>query len=149
MAIPAAKILAKWIVNAGLGISPPNPANPNLLWQTTYSRLPDDLPDARIACFSNGKVREPRENKSKKVVNHPLVQIRVRHNGTSYDAAEAKAEAIEEALNNLVETNVVIGAVTYTIQAATVYIPTTPMGQEEENLRWHFSLNVRLTFKDA
>lgn len=141
----ACKIMAQWLVDRGFGVYPPNPANAAIPWQITYTKMTSDPPDRKIATKDSGGATDGRQADTD--IIHPLVQIMLRCAEPQYDETEAKGKAIQVALAQIKNrnTSVVVDGTTYVIQSATVYIPLVPLGQEEQNKRWNFAINVRLT----
>jgi hypothetical protein len=143
---PIAKIIAEWLIIRGIGVRPPVIPNPALAWQVTPYLLPEDAPDSRLAVFGTGSEIWAKLQKTNELLTSPTVQYRLR--GLDPALVEAKGREIKTAIVNLNSASpdlVTIGATTYEIKGMHIYMDLVPLKREEQNRRWHYSMNVRLT----
>ena len=139
-----AKIMARWLIVNGHGVAPSGPP-PGPDWQVTSPMLPDDLPDNRISVAGTGAVLQGMEHRTKEAVEKHNIQIRIR--GKTDDIAHAKGATIQEAIRQIVWQEVIIGSNVYIVEAAVVYSPLAWIGQEEQNKRNSYTINLRATIR--
>lgn len=134
-----ADILARYIVQVGVGNNPPG--NP---WPTYYSILPD-APDQALCAFNTAGILDGRLQEDGLTIEHHGVQVMVR--SKQEDVGWTKAKAVKTMLN-AIRNNVVTEA-SATINAATLKTPIIPLGIEAGTKRYRFTINAILTITEG
>lgn len=129
-----AEVVAKYFKDVGLS---------DASWPVSVGAVPATAKDNYLTVFDAGAEQDGRIQKTGERIQHPLIQIRIQ--AVNYPTGWAKGVAIQAALDALHNRPVTINTTTYTIKAATVYMPLVKIGQAEQNARELFTINVRLT----
>lgn len=116
-------------------------------WPIYFSQVPTE-PDNTITVFDTAGRGDGRLGRTREVITHPGIQVRVR--GATHAVAWAKVLQVIAALDAVQRTNVVLEGKTY--QIATITRQGTPMfmGPEPQSDRTRllFSINALLSVRE-
>lgn len=119
-----------------------NPAS-GMPWPLFVNQMPN-MPNICAAIYDTDGLLDGREMKPGRTVMHPGFQIRFRV--FTFVDASAKGAAVEDKLDAILRSIVVINPKTYKIQATRRMSPVIPIGQEEGTTRLIFTLNGTITY---
>ena len=134
-----AQVIQYALVAAGVGHLPAI----GVTWPVYNSQL-NDKPDGALCVYNTSGILDGRLMAGT-VIEHQGIQIRVR---AAIDAdALVKIKAVAAALDSFKNTEVVIGASTYTIQNASRKSPIIGLGVEDGTKRVSYTINYTLTLR--
>lgn len=141
-----ARLVAQYLVDNNLVDWPPgNTTLPASTWYGFYASMPE-LGDSAVCVYDTTPTPDGRYHRGAgDTVEHPGIQIRVRHK--LYDPGWAKAFEIQQYLDLIKNTTVTVDSVPHLLEACTQTAGLTFIGQEEKNKRQLFTLNRILTLK--
>lgn len=145
-----AEVIAKLLIDGGIGTKPEVPDNPATEWPVTYHNMPDELPNDRITVFNTGFMTEGVDMGSGLGVRKPTIQVRIR---AMNDAkAWVKGRQIETLLEQVDITSVTVTTQepdeAWIIQSVLLTIPLIHIGQEEVGRRQIYTINAKVSFRD-
>ena len=135
---PAQRIIALLLQSTGLFTLP----TANLAWPCFYSHLPDLPPNAACVYRTTG-VKDGRIMPTGRTIIKPGFQLRVR--GIDDDTAEVKMYAAMEVIDAVLDETVTIASTTYLIGSLITVGDVIRLGQNKENRRYEYSLNLLAT----
>lgn len=152
MATPA-QILRQYMIDVGAVVGPNNP--PVDSWPSVVGGLPagDDDPDRYVAFADTGARVWFRGIRDGTRAKNPTIQIMLRD--TTYPSVYNKCLELARTMDRIgvSQTDDGVGKVLvtvdgagYIISAAYVYTDPVPLGQEEKNKRYIFSMNIQVDF---
>lgn len=158
--ISPADVLRRYLISVNEAVSPTGTVGSSD-WPIVTAPMPelDRLSQPRdnyISVVDTGGFTEPGRNRDGGArVVHPTCQVMVR--AKDYMTGKAKAGRIERAFDKIGSEPpdgvgrplVIVGSDRVVILAVHVMTPATWVGQDEQNRRQDFSVNVRSTFADG
>tara|TARA_R110002167_G_scaffold46072_1_gene137793 strand:- start:467 stop:904 length:438 start_codon:yes stop_codon:yes gene_type:complete len=135
-----AELLRASIVTAGFGTQPSTAST----WPVFVGHMPD-LPDNSVCVYDTSGSLDGRVQRGGETIEHPGWQVRVR--ATDHPTGYAKIATIRNHIDTILREGIVIGASSYTIQAANLTGGVQTVGQEPEGTRRNnFTINGTLTY---
>jgi hypothetical protein len=100
--------------------------------------------------YGTGADQDGRLHRTQERVEYPTFQVMVR--GINYPTGRNKAKDIVayfDSISSLAPEGVTVDAVSIEVYAVHVVTTVTPVSEEENNKRWLFSVNAKITFKEV
>jgi hypothetical protein len=142
-------VVAALLVAEGLAVRPSAGTANN--WPVAIGSMPTGGSlNNYIAVYGTGADQDGRLHRTQERVEYPTFQVMVR--GTDYPTGRNKAKAIVayfDSISSLAPEGVTVDAVSIEVYAVHVITTVTPVGEEENNKRWLFSVNAKITFKEV
>jgi hypothetical protein len=141
-------VVAALLVAEGLAVRP-NAGTANN-WPVAIGSMPAGPLNNYIAVYGTGADQDGRLHRTQERVEYPTFQVMVR--GVNYQTARNKAKDIVtffDSISSLAPEGVTVDAISIEVYAVHVITNVTPVGEEENNKRWLFSVNAKITFKEV
>jgi hypothetical protein len=145
-----ARILRKLAADYGYAVIPAGGTKP-IDWTAYIDSLPDtaNVPDKIMAFYDVGGLVQGREMRGERQYRPGFV-IRLRGDPNDEEAVRNRGNLIQDLLDNVKNTVVLIGSSSFTLHVVSSTIPLTPNGQEVgQKARWLYSINGLLTVSEG
>lgn len=141
-------VVAALLVAEGLCVRPSAGAANN--WPVAIGSMPSGPHNNYVAVYGTGADQDGRLHRTLDRVEYPTFQVMVR--GVNYQTSRNKAKDIAaffDSISSHSPEGVTVDAVNIEVYAVHVITAVTPVGEEENNKRWLFSVNAKITFKEV
>lgn len=149
MSVSQEDVVAALLVHAGLAVRPSAATTSN--WPVAIGSMPTGGNfNNYIAVYGTGADQDGRLHRTKERIEQPTFQLVVR--GSDYPTGRNKAKDIVEyfdSIGSLAPEGVSVNSTALEVSGIHVVTNVTPIGQEENNNRWLFSVNAKITFKEV
>jgi hypothetical protein len=141
-------VAAALLVAEGLAVRPSVGTANN--WPVAIGSMPAGPLNNYIAMYGTGADQDGRLQQTGERVEYPTFQMMVR--GTDYPTGRNKAKAVVayfDSIKSHAPEGVTVDGIALEVAAVHVITTVTPVGEEENNKRWLFSVNAKITFKEV